>query len=127
MQISALPCYNYPGVGETNNYEYSYSQAVHIGDIVKCFAQGGCEEIGNIDADDLSAQIAKAFQKVEKTLQIAGLRGWENVYSVRSYHISVKKSFNLMVRQLKESMPHHQPIWTCVGVGAWNSPDNLRD
>ncbi|GAQ11628.1 rutC family protein YjgH [Aspergillus lentulus] len=114
--MSSLQYYNYPGVGEANNRDYSYSQAVRIGDIVKCSGQGGWDDSGNIDGNDLPGQIVKAFQNVEKNLRNAGLRGWEDVYSVRSYHISLEKSFDLMVEQLKKAMPCHQPIWTCVGV-----------
>lgn len=114
--MSSLKYYNYPGVGEVNNREYSYSQSVRVGNIIKCSGQGGWDDNGNIDADDLTGQIAKAFQNVEKNLQNAGLGGWENVHSVRSYHISLEQSFDLMVEQFKKVMPHHQPIWTCVGV-----------
>jgi len=114
--MSSLQYYNYPGVGKANNREYSYSQAVRIGDIVKCSGQGGWDDSGNIDANDLPGQILRSFQNVEKNLQEAGLRGWEDVYSVRSYHISLEKSFDLMVEQFKKAMPRHQPIWTCVGV-----------
>lgn len=114
--MSSLQYYNYPGVGKVNNREYSYSQAVRIGDIVKCSGQGGWDNSGNMDENDLPGQILKAFQNVEKNLRDAGLRGWEDVYSVRSYHISLEKSFDLMVEQFKKAMPRHQPIWTCVGV-----------
>src|SRR6185312_7272120 len=105
--MSSLQYYNYPGVGKANNREYSYSQAVRIGDIVKCSGQGGWDDSGNIDANDLPGQILRSFQNVEKNLQEAGLRGWEDVYSVRSYHISLEKSFDLMVEQFKKAMPRH--------------------
>ncbi|KAH8434310.1 RidA family protein [Aspergillus melleus] len=114
--MSNLHYYNYPGVGTTNNREYSYSQSVRVGDIVKCSGQGGWDDEGNIDANDLPGQIERAFHNVEKNLRDAGLQGWENVYSVRSYHISLADSFDLMVEKFRKFMPRHQPIWTCVGV-----------
>lgn len=119
-RMSTLQYYAYPGVGATNKREYSYSQAVRVGDIVKCSGQGGWDDNGSIDANDLPGQVAKAFQNVEKNLQDAGLRGWEDVYSVRSYHISLEQSFDLIVEQFRKAMPNHQPIWSCVGSGNWD-------
>lgn len=117
--------FNYPGVGVTNNREYSYSQAVKVGNIVKCSGQGGWDANGNIDKSDLPGQIELAFQNVEKNLKDAGLKGWENVYSVRSYHISVADSFELVVEQLRKWMPTHQPTWTCLGVTELGLPGML--
>lgn len=114
--MSDLTYYNYPGVGTTNNKTYSYSQAVRIGDIIRCSGQGGWDADGEIRTQEVKVQIEKAFQNVETNLRDAGLRGWEDVFSVRSYHISLAKSFDLMVEKFREVMPGHQPVWTCVGV-----------
>ncbi|KAF5705572.1 L-PSP endoribonuclease family [Fusarium mundagurra] len=114
--MSHLTYYNYEGVGKTNNKEYSYSQAVRVGNSIKCSGQGGWDNQGNIDKEDLKGQIDLAFKNVEKNLKDAGARGWADVHSVRSHHISLSGSFDLMVEQFRKWMPDHQPTWTCVGV-----------
>ncbi|KAH7198737.1 Endoribonuclease L-PSP/chorismate mutase-like protein [Fusarium flagelliforme] len=116
VTMSHLTYYNYEGVGKTNNKEYSYSQAVRVGNTIKCSGQGGWDDQGNIDKDDLKGQIDLAFKNVEKNLKDAGARGWADVHSVRSYHISLSGSFDLMVEAFRKWMPDHQPTWTCVGV-----------
>ncbi|KAF4440189.1 L-PSP endoribonuclease family [Fusarium acutatum] len=121
--MSHLTYYNYEGVGKTNNKEYSYSQAVRVGNTIKCSGQGGWDSEGNIDKEDLKGQIDLAFRNVEKNLKDAGARGWADVHSVRSYHISLSGSFDLMVEQFRKWMPDHQPTWTCVGVTELGIPD----
>ena len=106
----------YEGVGVTNNRLYSYSQAVKVGNIIKCSGQGGWDNEGNIDEKDLKGQIDLAFKNVEKNLKDAGGKGWETVDAVKSFHISLSDSFDLMVEQFRKWMPNHQPVWTCVGV-----------
>ncbi|RSL76233.1 hypothetical protein CEP51_010147 [Fusarium floridanum] len=115
-KMSTLNYFNYEGVGKTNNKLYSYSQAVRVGNIIKCSGQGGWDAEGNIDKDDLKGQIDLAFKNVEKNLKDAGAKGWEDVYSVKSFHISLSGSFDLMVEEFRKWMPGHQPTWTCVGV-----------
>lgn len=114
--MSTLNYFNYEGVGKTNNKLYSYSQAVRVGNIIKCSGQGGWDAEGNIDKDDLKGQIDLAFKNVEKNLKDAGAKGWADVYSVKSFHISLSGSFDLMVEEFRKWMPDHQPTWTCVGV-----------
>ncbi|KAH7007369.1 Endoribonuclease L-PSP/chorismate mutase-like protein [Ilyonectria destructans] len=114
--MSGLQYSNYEGVGVTNNRLYSYSQAVRVGNVVKCSGQGGWDNEGNIDDQDLKGQIDLAFKNVEKNLKAAGAKGWSDVYSVKSFHISLSSSFDLMVEEFRKWMPNHQPTWTCVGV-----------
>ncbi|KAH6974233.1 Endoribonuclease L-PSP/chorismate mutase-like protein [Ilyonectria sp. MPI-CAGE-AT-0026] len=114
--MSGLQYSNYDGVGVTNNRLYSYSQAVCVGNVIKCSGQGGWDNEGNIDDQDLKGQIDLAFKNVEKNLKAAGAKGWSDVYSVKSFHISLSSSFDLMVEEFRKWMPNHQPTWTCVGV-----------
>jgi enamine deaminase RidA (YjgF/YER057c/UK114 family) len=123
--MSDLTYYNYPGVGVTNNKTYSYSQAVRIGNIIKCSGQGGWDSDGEIRTQDVAAQIEKAFKNVETNLRDAGLSGWDDVFAVRSYHISLSQSFDTMVQQFRKAMPGHQPVWTCVGVTELGIPGML--
>lgn len=120
--MSHLQYTNYEGVGETNNKLYSYSQAVRVSETIKCSGQGGWDFRGDLDAGDLKGQIDLAFKNVERNLQAAGAKGWENVYSVRSYHTSLSASFDLMVEQFHKWMPGHQPTWTCIGVSELGIP-----
>ncbi|KAH6867252.1 Endoribonuclease L-PSP/chorismate mutase-like protein [Thelonectria olida] len=120
--MSGLQYFNYEGVGVTNNKIYSYSQAVRVGNIIKCSGQGGWDPDGNIDDKDVRAHIDHAFKNVEKNLRNAGARGWPDVYYVKSYHTSLSGDFDLMVEQFKKWMPDHQPTWTCVGVSELGIP-----
>lgn len=38
--MADLKYFNYPGVGESNQRDYHYSQAVRIGDKIECSGQG---------------------------------------------------------------------------------------
>lgn len=84
--------------------------------MIKCSGQGGWDEKGEIDAMDLEGQIRHAFQNVEKVIKSAGGNGWQDVYAVKSFHISLATSFEPMVTEFRKWMPNHQPTWTCVGV-----------
>ncbi|CAI7662212.1 unnamed protein product [Penicillium palitans] len=90
--------------------------AVVLGNIVKCSGQGGWDQTGALDADNIPGQVDLAFQNVDRVLQAAGLRGWEDVYSIRSYHVNIDSSFDLTVKKLKERIPDHRPIWTAIAV-----------
>lgn len=61
-------------------------------------------------------QVDLAFDNIDIVLRAAGLKGWEDVYHVRSYHTDLSVSFDLMVRKLKERIPGHRPVWTAIGV-----------
>ncbi|KAK9900845.1 putative L-PSP endoribonuclease family protein [Cystobasidium minutum MCA 4210] len=115
--MSHLTYYSYPGVGEENKKNYSYSQAVRLGDRIECSGQGGWDpQTGKIDTE-INAQIDQAFKNVEIALKDAGGKGWDQVYRVVSYHIPLNdEALHAMVRNMKQWMPNHQPVWTCVGV-----------
>ncbi|KAF4546197.1 Het domain protein [Lasiodiplodia theobromae] len=100
-----------------------YSQAVVLGNIVKCSGQGGWDKTGALDANDIPRQVELAFENVDRVLQAAGLRGWEDVYSVRSYHVvDIGLSYDKTVEMLKKRIPGHRPIWTAIAVPALAFP-----
>lgn len=70
---------NEKGAGEKHSDLGHYSQAVILGNIVKCSGQGGWDNEGNLSQYDSRAQIDNAFDNVDRVLQAAGLRGWEDV------------------------------------------------
>ena len=70
---------NEKGAGQKHSDLCHYSQAVTIGDIVKCSGQGGWDNEGNLEQYDDNAQIDNAFDNVDRVLRAAGLRGWEDV------------------------------------------------
>lgn len=56
---------------------------------------------------------------MDLALRDAGGEGWGQVYRVTSYHVPLDEEvFGLMVEGLREWVPGHAPIWTCVGVEA---------
>ncbi|KAI5288760.1 hypothetical protein KEM55_008988, partial [Ascosphaera atra] len=115
------------GAGEKALRNFHYSQAVIIPGtkIVKCAGQGGWDPEGNLDDSDLKGQVERAFNQVERVLQTVGLSGWEDVYSLRSYHLDIDASLPLVVEQMKSRMPNHSPIWTCIGVTKLADPKML--
>lgn len=123
--MSALKYYNDEGAGQQNSDSYHYSQAVVLGDIVKCSGQGGWDITGKLDANDTEGQVELAFQNVVRVLQAAGLRGWEDVYSVRSYHVDIDASLEFVVDRLKKRCPGHRPIFTVIGVTRLALPEML--
>lgn len=117
--MSSLTYTNEAGAGQKHSDEGHYSQAVTLpatADIVKCAGQGGWDNTGYCDADNIKLQIDNAFDNVDRVLQAVGLRGWEDVYSVRSFHVDTDESWPLMVEKLKKRVPGHRPIWTAIGV-----------
>ncbi|OQE23414.1 hypothetical protein PENFLA_c011G10910 [Penicillium flavigenum] len=114
--MSSLTYINEEGAGQKHSDLCHYSQAVVLGNIVKCAGQGGWTETGDLDANNINGQVDLAFANVDKVLQATGLGGWEDVYSIRSYHVDIDSSFDYFVRKLKDRIPNHRPIWTCLAV-----------
>ncbi|QKX63403.1 uncharacterized protein TRUGW13939_10573 [Talaromyces rugulosus] len=115
--MSGLQYYAYPGVGVRNKKTFKYSQAVRVGDNIECAGQGGWNPETGEFYKEIDAQIDQAFKNVELTLKDAGGKGWEQVYRVNSYHVSINdEALDAMVRNFRKWVPDHEPIWTCVGV-----------
>lgn len=114
--MASLQYYNEEGAGQKHSDLCHYSQAVVLGDIVKCAGQGGWDNTGALDADDVPCQVELAFENVDRVLRTVGLRGWEDVYSVRSYHVDIDASFEKMVEVLRQRIPGHRPVWTAIAV-----------
>ncbi|KAH7125079.1 hypothetical protein B0J13DRAFT_424943, partial [Dactylonectria estremocensis] len=43
-------------------------------------------------------------------------RGWEYVYSIRTYHVDIGASYDHTVEKLKSRIPGHRPISTIIAV-----------
>ena len=142
--MSHLSYYSYEGVGVRNRKQFSYSQAVRIGDRIECSGQGtmpfhflscfflgiwakwliisswskgGWDPLTGEYEKEINRQIDLAFANVERNLKDAGGKGWSQVFRVNSYHVSMNnEALDAMVRNFKRYMPDHQPVWTCVGV-----------
>jgi enamine deaminase RidA (YjgF/YER057c/UK114 family) len=82
--------------------------------IVKFSGQVGWDETGKLEVNNLERHVDLAFKNVDRVrvLQAAALRGWEDVYSARSYHVDMSTSFNIFVVKLRQYLPGHMPIWT---------------
>ncbi|KAI4754901.1 hypothetical protein E4T52_16106 [Aureobasidium sp. EXF-3400] len=115
-EMSSLQYINEKGAGQRNSDNFHYSQCVVLGDIVKCSGQGGWDNEGNLEADDWKLQIDNAFDNVDRVLQAAGLRGWEDVYSLRSYQVDIANHYDYLFQKLKARIPDHRPIWTALSV-----------
>ncbi|CAG9947154.1 unnamed protein product [Clonostachys rosea f. rosea IK726] len=114
--MSSGEFFNYPGT-ETNAEQYHYSQAVKLGNVIKTSGQGGWDAQGNV-ISDLLKQIAVAFENVLKALQAVDSRiTYENIFAIRSYHLDMDSSFDVMTAQFKKLFPNHRPVWTCIQIG----------
>jgi len=108
--------HNYAGT-ESKAQDFHYSQAVRVGNIVKCSGQGGWYESGEIEPN-LEKQVALALENVERALKAVDERlSWANVYAVRSYHIDIDESAGFVINGFKKHMPNHRPVFTCVQIG----------
>ncbi|OJJ73333.1 hypothetical protein ASPBRDRAFT_28583 [Aspergillus brasiliensis CBS 101740] len=115
--MSSLVYVNDEGAGQKHSDLCHYSQAVLLpGNIVKCSGQGGWTSAGDLDANDIRGQVDLAFENVDRVLQAAGLKGWEDVYLIRSYHVDMASSYDYVVEKLKTRLPGHRPVWTAVAV-----------
>jgi enamine deaminase RidA (YjgF/YER057c/UK114 family) len=114
--MSSLHYYDEPGAGTENGKNFHYRQAVVLGNTVKCSGQGGWTNDGKLDANDPIRQVDLAFENVDRVLQTVGLRGWEDVYLLRSYHVDMGATYDYVVKKLKERIPDHRPVWTAIAV-----------
>ncbi|KAK2609456.1 hypothetical protein N8I77_002953 [Diaporthe amygdali] len=55
---------------------------------------------GALDANDMKGQIDLAFQNVDNVLRAAGLRGWEDIYLLRSYSTDMAASHDHLMAKL---------------------------
>ncbi|KAF4966607.1 hypothetical protein FSARC_5727 [Fusarium sarcochroum] len=105
-----------PGFGEFLTKTNHYSQIVNLGNgIFKISGQGGWNEKGEISSDP-KQEVEQAIQNVDEALKTAGLRGWEDVYYVRSYHTDIDTTLPLVVEALKKRVPGNPSGATVVGV-----------
>ena len=78
-----------------------------------------------LDKDDIEGQVEKAFKNVELVLQNAGLKGWENVYLVRTYHVGIDRGLSVVSDAYRRWCPKHAPTWTAIGVERLGDPRML--
>ena len=114
--MSSLQYYDEAGAGTENGKKFHYRQAVVIGNIVKCSGQGGWTNDNKLDANDPLGQVDLAFENVDRVLRTVGLRGWEDVYLLRSLHVDMGATYQYVVDKLKQRIPNHRPVWTAIAV-----------
>ncbi|KAM0354204.1 hypothetical protein ACHAPU_001240 [Fusarium lateritium] len=114
-----MASFNYitpPGFFEVLSNANHYSQAVDLGNgIFKISGQGGCNAKGEFPSD-IKQEVEQTIQNVDHVLKAAGLRGWEDVYYVRSYHTDVDTTLPLMTEILKERIPDNRPGSVVAGI-----------
>ncbi|TFK21034.1 endoribonuclease L-psp family protein, partial [Coprinopsis marcescibilis] len=115
--MAHLQYFNYKGFGEDVKEKYWYSQAVRIGDRIECSGQGGWDPATSKIPSDLDAEIDQAFANVDLALKTAGGKGWSQVFRINMYLVEINdRSMTAAVRNFKQWMPDHQPLWTVIGV-----------
>ncbi|KAM0231050.1 hypothetical protein ACHAP5_011199 [Fusarium lateritium] len=105
-----------PGFFEFLSDTNHYSQAVDLGNgFFKISGQGGLNEKGEIPSD-LKQEVEQTIQNVDTMLKAAGLRGWEDVYYVRSYHTDIDATLPLITEILRKLIPNNRPGSVAAGV-----------
>lgn len=111
-----------PGAGEFLHDQLGYSQALRLGDVVHISGQGGWDDDLQFPAD-LTDEIVRAFDNVERVLAAAGA-AWSDVVAVDSFHVPTADDeigdahTSVMVEQLRKRLGGRAPVWTEVGVRA---------
>jgi enamine deaminase RidA (YjgF/YER057c/UK114 family) len=76
--------------------------------------------------NDIEAQISLAFGNVDINLRDAGGKGWDQVCSIKTYHVGLNnEALELTKEYLKMWCPNHQPIWTVLGVEKLALPEMM--
>ena len=115
--MSAERYNNPPGAAQKHSDLGHYSQSVDLGNgAIKCSGQGGW------DANDSDNQIESAMKNVDVVLKAASLRGWEDVYLLRSYNCDIRTSWAPTTEPLRQRIPGHRPVWTAIGVANSATP-----
>lgn len=113
--LMARPEFITPGRGQGWHDRIPDQQLVRIGDRIETSTHGGWTDGGEIPSE-LDHEILQAFDNIERTLRAAD-SSWSDVIGLDSYHLVLNEEvFWLMSDQLRERIPTHTPIWTCVGV-----------
>jgi non-canonical poly(A) RNA polymerase PAPD5/7 len=74
--------------------------------------------------NDLTKHITQAFKNVDTALKSAGGNGWEEVYSVSSYHVPLSvEALDVMAKIIKEYMPDRKPVWNVFEVPRLGLPE----
>ena len=98
-----------------------YSQAVRVGTFLLVAGQGGWTPELTFPASR-EEQLRLAFANVSTVLAAAG-SSWEEIVELTSYHVGLDSEvLDAMVVLLREHCPHHQPLWTALGVAALARP-----
>jgi enamine deaminase RidA (YjgF/YER057c/UK114 family) len=121
------PWYHSFGGGPGNWWSetWDYPQAVTLGDVVKISGQGGWGPDRVVDTSGPEAQVRLAVENVDRILREAGLRGWEDVHYLRSYHVGLTRNLPILFDALRERIPEHRPVWTAIGVASLADRDSL--
>lgn len=111
------------GLGDHQRTEMHHEQAVRIGDVVHISGQGGWDDEVQFPAD-LTDEIVRAFDNVEKVLNTAGAT-WRDVVAVDSFHVPAAPDeigddhTRVMTEQMRARMGDDRaPVWTEIGVAA---------
>jgi enamine deaminase RidA (YjgF/YER057c/UK114 family) len=120
------PTFFVPEGYEQSRKQFHMSQAVRVRDRVTTSGQGGWTT-GWEYPESLAEEVKNAFDNLERVLAAAGA-SWAHVTEVMSYHVPAAEDsigddhLVPMVEQMRQRMPGHGPIWTCVGVPVLGEP-----
>jgi enamine deaminase RidA (YjgF/YER057c/UK114 family) len=122
--MASLEYFSAPGTGKFLTDTYHYSQVVKLPNgIYRLSGQGGWDAEKPELPDNHEKQVALAFENVDIQLKFAGLRGWEDVYQVRSYSTDMDQNLEYIVENLKKWCKGHKPVYTALSVPRLALPD----
>jgi enamine deaminase RidA (YjgF/YER057c/UK114 family) len=85
----------------------------------------GFHPAGRVD-DDPERQFRDAFGFVETNLAEVGL-DWSSVVEMTTYHVDLRRHFEIFVKVKDEFVRDPYPAWTAIGVSELISPGTLLE
>ncbi|KAL5363815.1 hypothetical protein BJX96DRAFT_122821 [Aspergillus floccosus] len=130
----ALPCF-----GEECREKYGFSDACIIDNRLVITRQTGMDPVTRKASQMIEEQIIQAFKNVNgliiHTLFQAGRdveenrSGWDYVVKLRAYFVGLsslrEQARENMVYYIRKWCPHHQPLFTMVGIESLPFPEHL--
>ncbi len=105
-----------PMLGAQMHIEIKVSAGAEPADdrITHTTIHSGERAAGQVPATE-EQEIAQAFTNLESELRAMGAT-WEQVIGLDSWHRHLDLEVFTIISDLSRLIPHHRPIWTCVGA-----------
>ena len=78
---------------------------------------GGWHRVTESIPEDIDRQVELTFRNIQDALELAGSKGWEQVFQLRVYLLGGDEEIiEAVLKNLRKNCPSHAPLMTVVGV-----------